>query len=74
MVQFYIYLLIFFVNGESEKKPVNNYKEAHLRVSIKIKITLLYILILKQVTLFLQMVRSLVEQSEKRKKNHSLIA
>lgn len=32
MVQFYIYLLIFFVNGESEKKPVNNYKEAHIRV------------------------------------------
>lgn len=32
MVQFYIYLLIFFVNGESEKNHVNNYKEAHLRV------------------------------------------
>lgn len=31
MVQFYIYLLIFFVNGESEKNPVNNYKEAHYK-------------------------------------------
>lgn len=32
MVQFYIYLLVLFVNEKSEKNPVNNYTEAHMRV------------------------------------------
>lgn len=37
MVQFYIYLLVLFVNEESEKKPVNNYTEAHMRVRFQHK-------------------------------------
>lgn len=37
MVQFYIYLLVLFVNEESEKNPVNNYTEAHMRVRFQHK-------------------------------------